>query len=356
MFSKEYFQSLESSWDRLKTCEKPIFIYGMGDGAEKLLDEFDRLGIKCTGVFASDDFVRGQSFRGFKVQTFSQVQAQFGNITVVLGFGTSLPEIMERIDNIEKSCEVIVPEMCVAGDVNFSKEKLLSMYSQAEKAYRLFDDDISKLTFEKLTAFKITGKLSYLREIFTDKDKITEILPLGENEIYCDLGAYTGDTAEELISRTGGKYERIYALEPERKNFQKCLKNLKANDNISLYNAAAWSIDTELYFAGGAGRQGRVDAAGKKVRARSLDSVLAGKKCTYIKYDVEGADLEAIKGSEYTISRYAPKICSALYHRPYDYITLPLYINSLCKGYKFYIRQERYYPAWETNLFCIHDK
>lgn len=41
-----------------------------------------------------------------------------------------------------------MPEMCVAGDENFSKEKLLSMYSQAEKAYRLFDDDISKLTFE----------------------------------------------------------------------------------------------------------------------------------------------------------------------------------------------------------------
>ena len=88
--------------------------------------------------------------------------------------------------------------MCVAGDENFSKEKLLSMYSQAEKAYRLFDDDISKLTFEKLTAFKITGKLSYLREIFTDKDKITEILPLGENEIYCDLGAYTHALGESM--------------------------------------------------------------------------------------------------------------------------------------------------------------
>ena len=72
--------------------------------------------------------------------------------------------------------------------------------------------------------------------------------------------------------------------------------------------------------------------------------------------DIFFVNVEAIKGSEYTISRYAPKICSALYHRPYDYITLPLYINSLCKGYKFYIRQERYYPAWETNLFCIHDK
>ena len=54
-------------WDYLRQTEKKIVLYGMGDGAEKLLDEFDRLGIKCTGVFASDDFVRGQSFRGFKV-------------------------------------------------------------------------------------------------------------------------------------------------------------------------------------------------------------------------------------------------------------------------------------------------
>ena len=78
----------------------------------------------------------------------------------------------------------------------------------------------------------------------------------------------------------------------------------------------------------------------KRFVQEDLDSVLAGKKCTYIKYDVEGADLEAIKGSEYTISRYAPKICKCVVSQTYDYITLPLYINSLCKGYKFYIRQE----------------
>ena len=53
MFSKEYFQSLESSWDRLKTCEKPIFIYGMGDGAEKLLDEFPHI-IGCAPFVLTD--------------------------------------------------------------------------------------------------------------------------------------------------------------------------------------------------------------------------------------------------------------------------------------------------------------
>ena len=86
-----------------------------------------------------------------------------------------------------------------------------------------------------------------------------------EKTRYTATWEHTQATLPQSLSHAqGGKYERIYALEPERKNFQKCLKNLKANDNISLYNAAAWSIDTELYFAGGAGRQGRVDTAGKR--------------------------------------------------------------------------------------------
>lgn len=102
-----------------------------------------------------------------------------------------------------------MPEMCVAGDENFSKEKLLSMYSQAEKAYRLFDDDISKLTFEKLTAFKITGKLSYLREIFTDKDKITEILPLGETR-YTATWEHTQATLPQSLSHAQEESMREY--------------------------------------------------------------------------------------------------------------------------------------------------
>lgn len=358
MFSREYFESLLSSWDRLKNSPHPVYIYGMGDGAQKLLDEFEARGISCEGFFASDDFVRGQSFQGKKVLTLAQAEELSGEITVALGFGTSLPEIMERIDDISQKHLLIAPETAVAGEENFSKERFLELFPQAKKAYDLLSDELSKLTFEKLTAYKITGDLAFLREIFTDKDKITEMLPLDDNEIYCDLGAYTGDTALEFIRRTNGQYEKIYALEPERKNFQKCEKNILACgcDNIELYNAAAWSKDCTLNFAGGAGRQGRVDAAGKAVQARSLDSVLGGRPCTYVKYDVEGADLEAIKGSRETISNYAPKICCALYHRPYDYFTLPLYINSLHKGYRFFMRQESYYPAWETNLFCIADK
>ena len=46
-----------STWDRLKAEKRPIFIYGMGDGALKIMSVFNEKGITVSGVFASDDFV-----------------------------------------------------------------------------------------------------------------------------------------------------------------------------------------------------------------------------------------------------------------------------------------------------------
>ncbi len=54
-------------WEKLQNETKPIYIYGMGDGAMKIMSVFRKYGIKTKGVFASDDFVRGHYFAGFKV-------------------------------------------------------------------------------------------------------------------------------------------------------------------------------------------------------------------------------------------------------------------------------------------------
>ena len=48
----------QSCWDRLKADKRPIFIYGMGDGALKIMSVFREKGITVSGVFASDEFVR----------------------------------------------------------------------------------------------------------------------------------------------------------------------------------------------------------------------------------------------------------------------------------------------------------
>ena len=46
----------QSCWDRLKNEQRPIFIYGMGDGALKIMSVFKQKEIAVAGIFASDDF------------------------------------------------------------------------------------------------------------------------------------------------------------------------------------------------------------------------------------------------------------------------------------------------------------
>lgn len=73
------FLSVEQSvWRRLQKETRPIALYGMGDGADKILAQFDRLGIRASAVFASDEFARGNLFHGFCVRKLSDTVAELG--------------------------------------------------------------------------------------------------------------------------------------------------------------------------------------------------------------------------------------------------------------------------------------
>ena len=71
-------------WERLKSTDKPIILYGMGDGAQKILNVMDSKDIKPSGFMASDEFVRGQSFAGFEVKSLADTERQFGDFIVLV--------------------------------------------------------------------------------------------------------------------------------------------------------------------------------------------------------------------------------------------------------------------------------
>lgn len=71
-----------------------------------------------------------------------------------------------------------------------------------------------------------------------------------------------------------------------------------------------------------------------------------------IKMDVEGAELESLKGARETILRNRPKLAICIYHKPEDMTEIPLYIKSLVPEYKFFVRHHSNYFA-ETVLYAI---
>ncbi|MBQ8825422.1 MAG: FkbM family methyltransferase [Ruminococcus sp.] len=346
-----------TAWEKLQAEERPIFIYGMGDGAEKIMRVFREKKIPLAGIFASDDFVRGHSFAGYKVRKLSEIEEQVDDFVVVLAFAAGYQSLVDKIIEIGKKHTLLVPDVPVAGGGLFTYEYCLEHAEELQTVYDMLADEYSKKVYANIINFKISGKIHYLMEVTTPKAEIyRKVIHLTPNEVYVDLGAYNGDTIREVLQFTRDKYIRIYAIEPDRKNYKKLIKYTDGMPNVYTYNAVAWCTDTEVPFATKAGRQSAVSAFGQTVPAIAVDSVLQGKVATLIKMDVEGCEREALWGCAQTIAHYNPKLMVSLYHRNEDMFSLPLLIQKLNPNYDIYIRHQLYIPAWETNLYAVPKK
>ena len=215
---------------------------------------------------------------------------------------------------------------------------------------------------DRMIAYKLTGQVPLLWEgCTTAKEELSTFVPR-DCRVYVDLGAYNGDTVSELL-QYAPDLERIYALEPAKRSYEKLLVRAQSEGfapRLTAVHAAAWSCDTTLTFRDegnrNAGVGDTVRAAGGKNRtlaARALDSVLDGARVDYIKYDVEGAEREALLGSEKTIATHRPTLCVSAYHRSEDLFALPLLLAELCPDYRFYLRRRRGVPAWDLNLYAV---
>ncbi len=342
-------------WEYLQTQQKPVVIYGMGDGAQKIMNVCEQKGIKISGVFASDDFARYNQFAGFTVGKLADIKAQFDDFIILLAFAVFRQPGLEKIYSIAKEHELYAPDVPLFGGGLFDREFLEQNIDKFDLVYDLLEDDISKKTLIDILNFKITGKIEYLDSCTCERSEILgDKLKFSSHEHIVDLGAYDGDTIAEFLELCGGSAQSITAFEPDAKNFRK-LSNYALENGISadLHNLAAWSDKEVLHFNGGGGRNSAVNDGGKiEVQADSVDNILGGRKATLIKYDVEGAEMRALEGAKGTISSHRPKLIVSAYHTNCDLFEIALYIKSLVPQYKLYLRHHPYIPAWETNFYA----
>lgn len=339
-------------WDTLSQSEKPLVLYGMGLGAEKIMAELAQRNMRADDIFASDEFVRGHSFKGHKVLKYSEVCEKYDDFNVVLCFASHIDEVIERIAAINSEHTVFAPDVPVAGGGLFTREYIAENEAKFDKAYSLLSDEESKKTYRDILNFKVSGKIEYLLSSFCDKDKVySDILKLKNDEEIIDLGAYDGDTIREFTKATNGKYRHITALEPDSKSYKKLIKNTDGMPNITALNMGACSKKDTLIFSADAGRNSKLSSEGTSIEVTDVDSLNLAP--TFIKMDIEGSEMRALEGAEKTIKTYTPKLYVCAYHRNEDLFALPLKIHELNDSYKIYFRHSKYIPAWESNFYCV---
>ena len=177
-----------------------------------------------------------------------------------------------------------------------------------------------------------------------------------DDEVFVDCGAFTGNTIEAFLTKRSGRYAQIIAVEPDEKNCR-----------ILREGVSSWGVDPATVLvepvAVGASRgklpfevtgtvASRMGTGGSEVDVAPLDELLADIRPTYIKFDIEGAEHDAIVGGAAVIKAHMPVLAVCLYHKPEDVWDLPLLVQSIAPQYRFFMRrysEER----WETVLYAV---
>lgn len=340
-------------WEYLKTAEKPIVLYGMGNGADKIIRVLEDNGIEFSGVFASDGFVRDKMFHGHKITSYSALKEKFRDMIVLLCFGSERPEVIANVKRIASEQELYAPEVPVIEGGLFTKDYYERNKEEFNWVYERLADDISRKTFINTIKYKISGKIEYLLDCEVSHDEPYEsFLHLSQNETFLDLGAYTGDTVADFVGRVG-EYNKIIACEPDIKSYKKLLLNTEKLKNITAINAAVSDTCQKSLFGMRGGRNSGVSGGKTEIDYLTVDKIAQNDNITYIKMDVEGEELKVIKGAEKVILRDKPKMLISCYHRTEDLITLPKAIYNIRCDYKIYMRHFSSLPAWDTNYYFI---
>lgn len=342
---------IKTVWERLVEADKPILLYGTGNGADRIIDELDRLNIPLAGIFASDGFVRKRTFRSFTVMSYSQANEIFSDFIVLVSFGSSRQEVIDNIIRISDEHELYSVDVPVYGDSIFNRDFFNLHQKDIEKVKSCLSDEKSVQVFENIINFKLTGNIKLLLECQTDRNEAYEnILRLNDDETYMDLGAFNGDTVAEFLTHVNS-YKKIYAVEPDKKNFRKLQNNTEYLSNTYLLNSCIGDTDSEILFDSDGGRNGNVNKNGTPVPCTTVDSILSGESVSFIKFDVEGLEAKALDGAKNTILSNKPKMIISCYHRSEDIFALPLKVLAIRNDYNVYIRHNPYIPAWDTQFY-----
>lgn len=342
-----------------------LYIWGTGLLAQYAIERFQEVGICIRGILSSPGYYKDSRLKGIPVVPLENVDKS----ELIVLCSISYPAITDYLIangycnffyyEVFPFLYKTIPAYYMWGDNLWEKmgkaHKELSHLSQM-----LRHDSLSLLVLNCLLLYRKTLDDKHLNQAFDISLQRgtqyfdSEILKFGENEVFVDCGASVGYISEEFIRLVHNKYKKIYLFEADPYISNESRKILENYHDIEYCPVGLGEKNEILHFHKGTmATYGTIANDGEQeVQVVRMDDYLIGVCPTMITMDIEGSEMEALKGAEKIIKRYRPKMGISVYHKYDDLYRIPLWLESLKLNYKFYLRH--YSRAYcDTVLICI---
>jgi FkbM family methyltransferase len=239
--------------------------------------------------------------------------------------------------------------------------RILERAGEMAAGYDLLSDERSRCEFRAQIRWRCLLDYDCLPAADDPREMYfpAELFTLSPEEVFVDCGAFDGDSIRTFLEASGGKFAKIYAWEADAVNCG-ALERYRAGlppriaGRISLLPYAVGARNETVRFCAEGSVDSRFADSGKtqEVECKTIDSVLAEAAPTLIKMDVEGAELEALRGAARTMARCGPVMAVCAYHKCDHLWEIPRLLKRANPAYRIFLR--RYAEdCWETVYYAI---
>ncbi|MBP5469176.1 MAG: FkbM family methyltransferase [Candidatus Riflebacteria bacterium] len=325
-------------------------------------------GLKSENIQVSayiNDFINNETFHGKPVYSLEKYKNNFFNKEQSLIFASSLEE--NTLNTINLKLKEYKLNYITADEYIFGLHK-----NEILEVFDWLSDDLSRITYFSMilrrTGLKPDFKsFDYTLSINDSYLALPEFRQVNEKQTIVDVGAYVGDSIEAMIWKRQGKFNKIYAFEPDSNN----LKALRKRINRL---SEEWGLDKSKFIIEACGvgeksdeikiaknKTNSSDSSFKIIESNdkdsdmlkivTIDDYFKDEKISILKADIESMEYNMLLGAEKVIKRDKPAISVCIYHNPSDMYRIAHLIKSYNPDYKLDIRQH-YDSLSETVLYC----
>lgn len=239
---------------------------------------------------------------------------------------------------------------------NFSNVKVFVAISNSRDA-----DEVCKILVDRV-GISSDRVVKCVPDWRNNSSQYFDLFQPRDNEVFVDCGCFDGSTCFRFAGWCSfRKFDKIYSFEPDRASFEKCKKIIEPISGCEVFPYGTSRTGGNVYFLSNGREDARIISEEKAselkyeavevIKTVCLDEFLAGKRVTFIKMDIEGAEMDSLLGAENIIRSQKPRLAISVYHKIDDILRIPLWLKSINPDYKFYLRHYSLLPN-ETILYA----
>ena len=304
-------------------CGKNVYIYGSGVYGKFLYNALSHLGYLNQIVCFINDYVTSDNEVLFNLPVKKSTNIVFNDNDIIIVGIQNCPGVIEKLkkegfnylvadsdqafyqDNLMYSFYKCIEASTIADMVHKIKLYYSGHLGNEDDVLALYDEELSKEIIRNRLNFYKTGDVSYIDRTPVSHNEYfcSDYYTITDEECFVDCGAFDGDSIKQFVEFTKGRYKKIIGLEPDTISFEKLHESTQMNHDVKVICCATGKENTQVCFAskGVLGSTFSKDGNGDLTDVKKLDDILGNENVSFIKMDIEGAELDSLIGARNTI-------------------------------------------------------